>query len=145
MPVLGQHDVNKTTRDSVKERNHFIAVRHRQSAAGTEVVLHVDNEQEVCLAKGPAIHHAVSLHEIRSIILNSIILKKEKLAGLQQTGKSDENCRPSITQGGFEICRNTPKRRQQRADRGFDSGPPGRASRAEARSETRILKVKWKI
>ena len=50
MPVLRQHDVREFFRQAVDQRHHLVAARHRQIAAGTEVVLYIDDQQDVALS-----------------------------------------------------------------------------------------------
>ena len=47
VPVLGQHHVLEPLAEQVDERHHLVAARHRKLAARTEVVLHVDDQQDV--------------------------------------------------------------------------------------------------
>jgi hypothetical protein len=47
MPILRQHDITKARGETVDDRHNFVAVRHRQCAARTKIVLHVDDDQHV--------------------------------------------------------------------------------------------------
>ncbi len=47
MPVLGEDNVLEARGDGVDYRDDLVAARHGQSAAGAEVILHVDDEEEV--------------------------------------------------------------------------------------------------
>ena len=47
MPVLSEDDVVELLREGVDERDDLIAVDYREVAAGTEVVLYVDDEKGV--------------------------------------------------------------------------------------------------
>src|SRR5262245_46651534 len=50
MPILREHDVREFGRQGIYHRHNFMAVRHGEAAAGTEVVLDVDNEKRIALA-----------------------------------------------------------------------------------------------
>ena len=50
MPILREHDVAEVFRDPVDERYDFIALRYGKCAAGTEVVLHIDYNEDVAVA-----------------------------------------------------------------------------------------------
>jgi hypothetical protein len=50
MPILRQHDVAEIVRKSVDDRDDLIAARHRQRAAGAEIVLYVDHDEDVTVA-----------------------------------------------------------------------------------------------
>ena len=50
VPVLGQHHMGKFFREVIDDRNNFAAVRHRQIAARTEVVLKIDHEKHIVVA-----------------------------------------------------------------------------------------------
>ena len=52
VPVLGQHDIGEASAEAIDERDDRIAVGDRQRAAGHEIVLHVDDEQDVPLVDG---------------------------------------------------------------------------------------------
>ena len=52
MPVLREHDVREFGRQRINQRHNFIAARHGEATAGTEVVLDVDNEKHIALANG---------------------------------------------------------------------------------------------
>ncbi len=45
MPVLGEHDILEAPADGVADRDHLVALLHREAAAGAEVVLHVHHDQ----------------------------------------------------------------------------------------------------
>ena len=45
MPVLGAHEDTEQRRDPIDQRHHLMRGLDRQSAAGAEVVLHVDDDQ----------------------------------------------------------------------------------------------------
>src|SRR5208337_3808693 len=47
MPILGEDDVPKARRYAHDRRNHLVAAGHRQRSAGTKIVLHVDDDQNV--------------------------------------------------------------------------------------------------
>ena len=51
MPVLGQHHVAESRGHPVDDRHHLVAARHRQRAAGAEVVLHVHHDEDVVVAE----------------------------------------------------------------------------------------------
>src|SRR5438067_206811 len=50
MPILREHDVAEVFREPVDDRYDFIALRHSKCAAGTEVVLHIDYNEDVAVA-----------------------------------------------------------------------------------------------
>jgi hypothetical protein len=52
MPVLREHDVREFGRQRIDQRHNFIAAWHGKAAAGTEIVLDVDNEKHIPLADG---------------------------------------------------------------------------------------------
>ena len=47
MPVLSQNDVLKMGRDAMDRRNHAVAARNGERAAGTKIILQVDDEERV--------------------------------------------------------------------------------------------------
>jgi len=47
MPVLGDDDVLELAREAIDERHDLVAALHFERAAGTEVVLHVDDDQAI--------------------------------------------------------------------------------------------------
>ena len=51
MPILRQHDVAEPRRETVDDRNDLVAARHRQCAAGTEIVLHVDHDEDAIVTE----------------------------------------------------------------------------------------------
>jgi hypothetical protein len=51
MPVLSQHDVFEARRERVDDRNDLVAPLYREPAAGTEVVLHIDDDEGVSGAR----------------------------------------------------------------------------------------------
>ena len=50
MPILREHDVAEVFREPVDDCYDFSALRHSKCAAGTEVVLHIDYEEDVAVA-----------------------------------------------------------------------------------------------
>jgi hypothetical protein len=50
MPVLGQHDMTEATDEAIDDRHHGIAVGDRKRAAGTEIVLYIDDQQHIVVA-----------------------------------------------------------------------------------------------
>ena len=50
MPVLGQRDMSEALGETVDDRHHGIAVGHRERAAGAEIVLHIDDQQQIVVA-----------------------------------------------------------------------------------------------
>jgi len=50
MPVLGQHDVIEAFDETIDDRHHGVAVGNRKRSAGTEIVLHVDYQQQIIVA-----------------------------------------------------------------------------------------------
>src|SRR5580704_4529229 len=57
MPILGQHHVAKPRREAVDQRNNFVALRNRERAARTEIVLNIDDNEDVIFAKRGAFVH----------------------------------------------------------------------------------------
>ena len=47
VPVLREDDVLETRRDGMDGRNDGVAVGHGERAAGAEIILHVDDEEDV--------------------------------------------------------------------------------------------------
>ncbi len=47
VPILGQDDVGKGPGKFVAEGNGLITAGHRQRAAGTEIILNIDDDQDV--------------------------------------------------------------------------------------------------
>lgn len=47
VPILREDDVLKALRNSVDRRDDSISARNRQLPAGTEIVLHVDDNEDV--------------------------------------------------------------------------------------------------
>jgi len=47
MPVLSQNDVLKSRRDAMDGRDYLVAARNSKRAAGTKIILHVDDEENV--------------------------------------------------------------------------------------------------
>jgi hypothetical protein len=47
MPVLGQHHMGEFGGEAVDGRDDLVAARHRQAAAGAEVVLHVHHDEDI--------------------------------------------------------------------------------------------------
>ncbi len=60
MPVLGQDDIGELSGEPVDRRDDRVAVRHRERPAGTEIVLHIDDHQNVAIARRPSA--GVSVH-----------------------------------------------------------------------------------
>src|SRR4051812_14149617 len=50
MPVLGQHHMIEAFSETIDDRHHCIAAGHCERAAGTEIVLHVDDDKHIILA-----------------------------------------------------------------------------------------------
>ncbi len=50
MPILGQHDMVEALGEAIDDRHHRIAVGNRERAAGAEIVLHVDDQQQIIVA-----------------------------------------------------------------------------------------------
>ena len=57
MPVLSKHDVGELLRERVDDGYNFVAAWHGQRAAGTEVILKIDDQQGV----SSAVEHEVSV------------------------------------------------------------------------------------
>ena len=50
VPILGQHHVLEARGQAVDQRHDLVAARHRKAAAGAEIVLDVDHQQDVAVA-----------------------------------------------------------------------------------------------
>ena len=50
MPVLGQRDVKEAFGETIDDRHHSVAVGDRKRSTGTEIVLHVDYQQQIVVA-----------------------------------------------------------------------------------------------
>src|SRR4029077_18555963 len=50
MPILREHDIAKVFREPVEHCYDFMALRYRKCAAGTEVVLYIDNDEHIAVA-----------------------------------------------------------------------------------------------
>jgi hypothetical protein len=50
MPVLGQHHVIEAFGETIDDRHHGIAIDNGKRAAGTEIILHVDDQQQIIVA-----------------------------------------------------------------------------------------------
>src|SRR5271165_1310370 len=71
MPVLGQDDMSEPASEPIDRRNDCIAVRYGEGAAGTEIILHIDNDQNLALASrhcGGAVGHVSSSIFVEAII-----------------------------------------------------------------------------
>jgi hypothetical protein len=69
MPVLREHYVSKPCRQCIDQWHNFVAARHCQAAAGTEVVLDVDDEKRVVLANREVFLQTVSLFGLRQAMV----------------------------------------------------------------------------
>jgi hypothetical protein len=49
MPILGEDDVAEVFAKPVDDRHDFIAARHGECAVRTEIVLHVDDDENVAV------------------------------------------------------------------------------------------------
>ena len=47
MPILRQHDMLKTVGEAIDDRHDRIAVGNRKRAAGAEIVLHINYQQQI--------------------------------------------------------------------------------------------------
>jgi hypothetical protein len=45
VPVLRHHDIGKTLGDAIDHGNDLLAVLHRETAAGQEAILNIDDQQ----------------------------------------------------------------------------------------------------
>ena len=71
MPVLCQHDMTEARRQTIDDRNDFVALGHRQRAARTKIVLHIDDDQNFVAADGRAFVHGfanLSFHRLQTTI-----------------------------------------------------------------------------
>ncbi len=50
MPILREHDIAKVFREPIDDCYDFIALRYGKCAAGTEVVLYIDNDEHIAVA-----------------------------------------------------------------------------------------------
>jgi hypothetical protein len=60
MPVLGQDDMSELRGEPVDHRDDRVAVRHCERPARTEIVLHIDDHQNIAIARRPSAR--VSFH-----------------------------------------------------------------------------------
>src|SRR5579883_630475 len=51
MPILGQRHMRETLAQLVRDRNDFVALGHRERAAGAEIILHIDDEENVLVTQ----------------------------------------------------------------------------------------------
>ena len=51
MPILCQRDVSKTFGQAIDDEDHGIAVDNRERAAGAEIVLHIDDQQQIIVSR----------------------------------------------------------------------------------------------
>ena len=51
MPVLGQSNMVKAFDETIDDRHHAVAVSNRKRSAGTKIILHVDNQQQIIMGK----------------------------------------------------------------------------------------------
>src|SRR5579863_7584792 len=77
MPVLSQHHVTEQPAETIDGRYHLVAARHHEGAAGTEIVLHVDYQEEIGVGDGghalghrdnPLCARVVDLNPLGSVI-----------------------------------------------------------------------------
>jgi hypothetical protein len=47
MPVLSQRDVIEVFGETIDDRYHSVAIGNRKRSTGTEIVLHVDDQQQI--------------------------------------------------------------------------------------------------
>ena len=57
MPVLGENHMREPLCQSIDERHDLVAARDRERAAGTEVVLNVDHQQNILRADSDLLSH----------------------------------------------------------------------------------------
>jgi len=60
VPVLRQHDMRELFREPVDERHDRVAAGNRQKAARTEIVLHVDHDEDVAFADRQLFAHEIT-------------------------------------------------------------------------------------
>ena len=57
MPVLCEHDVLELPGQLIDDRNDLLAARNGEPAAGAEIVLDVDHQQDIFAAGGRLLPH----------------------------------------------------------------------------------------
>jgi len=68
MPVLGQHHMVEFRGEAVDRRDDLVAARHREAAAGAEIVLHVHHDEHVGPADRDRACHRCGLSLLRARI-----------------------------------------------------------------------------
>src|SRR5450759_520798 len=61
MPVLRQHHMRELACQAIDQWHHLVATRHRQAAAGAEVVLDIDDQQDIPIADRDFVGHRTAL------------------------------------------------------------------------------------
>jgi hypothetical protein len=61
MPVLRQHHVAEPRGQCIDQRHDLVAARNGEASLGTEVVLHVDNQEDVVVADRKLLSHGGTL------------------------------------------------------------------------------------
>src|SRR3954447_4196517 len=65
MPVLGQRDMAETFGEAINDRHHCVAIAHRKRPARTEIILHVDYQQQVTVSELGIDHFGTALSNRR--------------------------------------------------------------------------------
>src|SRR5262245_4597920 len=58
VPVLRRHHMREFSRQCIDRRHDLVAARHRQIAAGAEIVLNVDDQKHITVADSQDVAHA---------------------------------------------------------------------------------------
>jgi hypothetical protein len=66
MPILGQDNMVEALSEAIDDRNHGIAVSNRKRAAGAEIILHVDYQQQIIITD-PDLHFGPALSLIAKL------------------------------------------------------------------------------
>src|SRR5262245_61315452 len=89
MPILSQHHVGEFSRQHIDQRYNLMSTRHRQIAAGAEVILNIDHQKDVVISHSqiigqsaapprPPTYQAYSVHS--KLVKSSRIVDQDLLA-----------------------------------------------------------------
>src|SRR5260370_38788682 len=99
MPIVGQHDMAEAHGEPIDDRHDRVAVGDRERAAGAEIVLHVDDQQQIVVANlhfGPGLEQTSSCPALCRASTSCVQFRKRKtwMAGPSPaTTKSLTPCR----------------------------------------------------
>jgi hypothetical protein len=66
MPILGQHDMVEAFGEAIDDRHRRVAVGNRKRAAGAEIVLHINYQQQI-IVTDPDLHFGPALSLIAKL------------------------------------------------------------------------------